>query len=107
MRFVPPVAERVAPGHEEDSASTGGGDLLVQVAHEWIGAAPPLSLGQREQPALLLKHDDVPVDLAQKLCQPVVLGSLVQAPPRRGVLDGKDRSRSRVAGRKIVDERRQ
>src|SRR6478672_11131084 len=104
---MPTVAEHVAPRHEQESARAGGGDLLVQTLRAGIRLATPPLLRRREHPTLLLEHDDVPVDLPQKPVQAVVLARLLEAPPRRRVLDGEDRRRSRVSGRKVVHERRQ
>src|SRR5439155_11990983 len=61
----------------------------------------------REQPTLLLKDDDVPLDVAQKLRQTAVLVSLAQAPSWCGVLDGIDRLSSGIARGEVVYERRQ
>src|ERR1700675_2973349 len=107
MRDGPAVTERVAPRHEEEGLGAGRGDLPVQVTRERIGAATPLLLRKREQPALLLEDHDVPLDVPQKLRQPAVLVSLPEAPSGCGVLDGIDRLSSGIAGREVVYERRQ
>src|SRR5438128_1942279 len=107
MRLVPPVAERVAPGHEEVGPRACRRDLVAKVTRERVRAVTPLLLGKREQPALLLEHDDVPFDVSQQLRQPPVLVGLAEAPARRRVLDGEDRGRAGIAGREVVYERGQ
>jgi len=69
--------------------------------------ALPFFASEREKLALLLENHDVPPDVLQESCQPVVVGCVFEAPTRGCVLDREELRAAAVVDGKVVHHARE